>query len=109
MQELQEQEKLQVWMPQSWAVRQAQENARLNGLEGRVKFICEDVFELLPKLAEDDEKYDVVILDPPAFTKSRSSHQKCGQRLQRNQSSRYETGQGRRISGNLFLLTFHGL
>ena len=55
------------------AVRQAQENARLNGLEGRVKFICEDVFELLPKLAEDDEKYDVVILDPPAFTKSRSS------------------------------------
>ena len=54
------------------AVRQAQENARLNGLEGRVKFICEDVFELLPKLA-DDEKYDVVILDPPAFTKSRSS------------------------------------
>ena len=55
------------------AVRQAQENAKLNGLEGRVKFICEDVFELLPKLAEDDEKYDVVILDPPAFTKSRSS------------------------------------
>ena len=55
------------------AVRQAQENAKLNGLEGRVKFICEDVFELLPKLAEDEEKYDVVILDPPAFTKSRSS------------------------------------
>ena len=55
------------------AVRQAQENATLNGLEARVKFICEDVFELLPKLAEDDEKYDVVILDPPAFTKSRSS------------------------------------
>ena len=55
------------------AVRQARENARLNGLEDRVKFICEDVFELLPKLAENDEKYDVVILDPPAFTKSRSS------------------------------------
>ena len=55
------------------AVRQAQENARLNGLEGRVKFICEDVFELLPKLAEDDEKYDFAILDPPAFTKSRKT------------------------------------
>ena len=33
------------------------------------KFICEDVFELLPKLEEEGEKYDVVILDPPAFTK----------------------------------------
>ena len=55
------------------AVRQAQENARLNGLEGRVKFICEDVFELLPELEKGGEKFDVVILDPPAFTKSRSS------------------------------------
>ena len=55
------------------AVHQAQENAKLNGLDGRVKFICEDVFELLPRLEEEGEKYDVVILDPPAFTKSRSS------------------------------------
>ena len=55
------------------AVRQAQKNAKLNGLEDRVRFICEDVFELLPNLAEAGEKYDVVILDPPAFTKSRSS------------------------------------
>ena len=55
------------------AVDQATENAALNGLEKRVKFICEDVFELLPKLEAAGEKYDVVILDPPAFTKSRSS------------------------------------
>ena len=55
------------------AVHQAQENAKLNGLDKTVKFICEDVFELLPKLEEQEEKYDVVILDPPAFTKSRSS------------------------------------
>ena len=55
------------------AVHQAQENAKLNGLDKTVKFICEDVFELLPKLEEEGEKYDVVILDPPAFTKSRSS------------------------------------
>ena len=55
------------------AVHQAQENAKLNGLDDRVKFICEDVFELLPRLEEEGEKYDVVILDPPAFTKSRSS------------------------------------
>lgn len=55
------------------AVNQATENAKLNGLDDKVKFICEDVFELLPKLEEEGEKYDVVILDPPAFTKSRSS------------------------------------
>lgn len=55
------------------AVDQASANAELNGLENTVKFICEDVFELLPRLEQQEEKYDVVILDPPAFTKSRSS------------------------------------
>ncbi len=54
-------------------VEQARENAELNGLSDRVKFQCADVFELLPKLEEQGEKYDVVILDPPAFTKSRNS------------------------------------
>lgn len=42
-------------------------------MEDRVKFICRDVFELLPELEEKGEKFDVVILDPPAFTKSRNS------------------------------------
>lgn len=55
------------------AVDQAQRNAGLNGLSDRVKFICEDVFELLPRLEQQGEKFDVVILDPPAFTKSRNS------------------------------------
>ena len=55
------------------AVDQATENAKLNGLENNVKFICEDVFKLLPELEKQGEKYDVVILDPPAFTKSRNS------------------------------------
>ena len=55
------------------AVDQAEANAKLNGLEGSVKFLCRDVFELLPELEEKGEKFDVVILDPPAFTKSRSS------------------------------------
>jgi 23S rRNA (cytosine1962-C5)-methyltransferase len=55
------------------AVEQATKNAELNGLSDRVKFICEDVFELLPRLEEQGEQYDVVIIDPPAFTKSRSS------------------------------------
>lgn len=54
-------------------VDQATENAALNGLSERVKFICEDVFDLLPRLEAEGEKFDVVILDPPAFTKSRSS------------------------------------
>ena len=55
------------------AVDQATANAALNGLSDTVKFICEDVFDLLPEQEERGEKYDVVILDPPAFTKSRSS------------------------------------
>ena len=55
------------------AVDQATENAKLNGLEDKVKFQCADVFELLPELEAKGEKYDVVILDPPAFTKSRNS------------------------------------
>ncbi len=55
------------------AIDQAEENARLNHLEDRVRFRCADVFDLLPELEEAGEKYDVVILDPPAFTKSRNS------------------------------------
>ena len=54
-------------------VDQARVNARLNGLEDRVQFVCADVFELLPELEARGEKFDLVILDPPAFTKSRSS------------------------------------
>ena len=55
------------------AVCQATENAALNGLGDTVHFQREDVFELLPELEKGGEKFDVVILDPPAFTKSRSS------------------------------------
>ncbi len=55
------------------AVRQAKENARLNGLENVVQFQCEDVFELLPRLEKEGKVYDMIILDPPAFAKSRQS------------------------------------
>lgn len=55
------------------AVDQATENAALNGLSDIVKFQCSDVFELLPELEKKKEQFDVVILDPPAFTKSRNS------------------------------------
>lgn len=55
------------------AVEQARRNAALNGLSDRVSFACEDVFEKLPELEREGERFDVVILDPPAFTKSRNS------------------------------------
>lgn len=54
-------------------VQQARRNAELNGLSDTVQFTCADVFELLPQLEKEGEQYDVVILDPPAFTKSRNS------------------------------------
>lgn len=54
-------------------VAQARRNAQLNGVEDRVRFACRDVFELLPELEQQGKRFDVVILDPPAFTKSRSS------------------------------------
>ncbi len=55
------------------AVAQAEKNAALNGLADRVHFRCADVFDLLPALEREGEQFDLVILDPPAFTKSRSS------------------------------------
>lgn len=56
-----------------YAVQQATENAAMNHLSNRVTFRCANVLEELPKLAAAGEKYDVVILDPPAFTKSRQA------------------------------------
>ncbi len=55
------------------AVRQAIRNAELNNLTDRVRFETADVFDLLPKLEAEGRKFDVVILDPPAFTKSRTA------------------------------------
>ena len=56
-----------------YAVGQANANAKLNHLENTVHFRCANVLDELPKLAQAGEKYDVVILDPPAFTKSREA------------------------------------
>ena len=54
------------------AVDMARQNAILNGLEGRMDFLCADVFDLLPRLVEEKRReWDFIILDPPAFTKSR--------------------------------------
>jgi 23S rRNA (cytosine1962-C5)-methyltransferase len=56
-----------------YAVGQARENAIRNGLEERVSFRAADVFDELPRLLDAGESYDIVVLDPPAFTKSREA------------------------------------
>lgn len=56
-----------------YAIAQAEQNAVRNHLEDVVKFRAADVFNELPRLIEEGEQYDVVILDPPAFTKSREA------------------------------------
>ena len=54
------------------AIAMARANAVRNGLDGKMDFIAADVFDLLPELeAEGGKPYDLIILDPPAFTKSR--------------------------------------
>ena len=54
-----------------FAVQCARENARRNGLDGVMECVCANVFELLPELEKQPRRYDFIILDPPAFTKSR--------------------------------------
>ena len=53
------------------AIAMARANARRNGLDGRMDFLAADVFDLLPTIKKGD--YDFIILDPPAFTKSRKT------------------------------------
>jgi 23S rRNA (cytosine1962-C5)-methyltransferase len=59
------------------AVDQANENARLNGLENIVHFEAMNAFDVLKQWGKDGRQYDVVMLDPPAFTKSRENIQKA--------------------------------
>lgn len=58
------------------AIEMARANARRNGLENRMDFLTADVFDLLPRLEAEcggQKPYDLIILDPPAFTKSRKT------------------------------------
>ena len=60
------------------AVEMAQKNAKANGLDGKVEYLAANVFDLLPRLSEGEMinrygKFDFIILDPPAFTKSRQT------------------------------------
>lgn len=56
-----------------YAVEQATNNAKRNNLDDTVKFRCANVLDELPKLYDAGKNYDVVILDPPAFTKSKEA------------------------------------
>ena len=58
-----------------YACEFAAENARLNHVEDRVSFECANCFDYLRAAQEAHQKFDVVILDPPAFTKTRSAVQ----------------------------------
>lgn len=76
------------------AVAQATENAGLNGLQDTVKFEQANVLDKLPELVREGKQFDFVILDPPAFTKSRETIKKaargyreinlCGLKLVKN-------------------------
>lgn len=55
------------------AIDKAKENAEKNGLTGRMDFLCTNVFDLLPELCKGKSPYDMIILDPPAFTKNRKT------------------------------------
>lgn len=59
------------------AVAQANRNAELNGLQNIVKFETANAFDVLKQWSKEEKKYDVVMLDPPAFTKSRANIQKA--------------------------------
>jgi 23S rRNA (cytosine1962-C5)-methyltransferase len=59
------------------AVAQARKNAELNGLENTVRFEAVNAFDVLKKWSREGKQFDVVMLDPPAFTKSRETIQKA--------------------------------
>lgn len=59
------------------AVQQATRNAALNGVEDRCRFQTANAFDVLKQWSKEGKQYDVVMLDPPAFTKSRETIQKA--------------------------------
>ena len=60
-----------------FAVECARENARRNGLSDVMECVAANVFDLLPQLEQQPKRYDFIILDPPAFTKSRKTTQRA--------------------------------
>lgn len=59
------------------AVAQANQHAKMNGVEDRCRFEAVNAFDVLKQWTKENRKYDVVMLDPPAFTKSRGNIEKA--------------------------------
>ncbi len=99
------------------AVVQARQNALLNGLSGNIEFEVGNAFDLLKKWSREDKKFDVVMLDPPAFTKSRENIGKAvagykeinlrGMKLLRSGGFLVTSSCTNLISPQLFLETIH--
>lgn len=54
------------------SVRQAKQNAEINGFSG-ITFICKDVFSYFDDVFQSGQKFNVIVLDPPSFTKSKKT------------------------------------
>ena len=90
-----------------YAIQQAEENARRNHLEGTVHFRCANVFDELPRLAEQKEQYRCCHSGSAGVHKVPGGDKKCDQGVPRDQHQGTEACQGWWLSGNLFLFTFH--
>ena len=89
------------------AVEMARENAVKNHLDGRMDFLCADVFDLLPKLTEEGgHPYDFIILDPPAFTKSRKTIHNAERGYKEINLRAHAAAAAGRLSCHLLLLAF---
>lgn len=86
----------------------ARENARRNRLEGVMDFRTADVFDLFTQMAAEKRRdYDFIILDPPAFTKSRQTVRNAAQGIQGDQSQSDEAAPQGRLPRHLLLFPFH--
>jgi 23S rRNA (cytosine1962-C5)-methyltransferase len=59
------------------AIDMCNKNAALNGLEDKCEFMCVNAFDVLKNWTKENRQWDVVMLDPPSFTKNRSSIDKA--------------------------------
>jgi 23S rRNA (cytosine1962-C5)-methyltransferase len=55
------------------AVARARKNVELNGLTGKIEFVCANAFDVLKKYDVEKRQYDVIVLDPPSFTRTKQN------------------------------------
>ncbi len=85
------------------AVEMARANAERNCVSDVMDCVAANVFDLLPQLEKEPVKYDFIILDPPAFTKSRKTVANAITATRRSTTGHEAAAPGR-VSGHLFLL-----